>query len=180
MEVENSASDDEYEEIEEHILVEFEGALSRQFLREESSSLVISQLLDKPFMSVGPLSFEGRYEHLPHTSVIFTAPELPKTQQETNEEATTNDDDATALTDEKVEYITSCTRKIAMKRVIITPKEPPSPQQQPSQQTNQNQVNIKEQLISTPLTSHSTSAPVSDNNVNIVPTDSVPDDTMVS
>ena len=81
MEVENSASDDEYEEIEEHILVEFEGALSRQFLREESSSLVISQLLDKPFMSVGPLSFEGRYEHLPHTSVIFTAPELPKTQQ---------------------------------------------------------------------------------------------------
>ena len=113
MTAQQSDSEDEYEEFEENILVEFDGALNRQFLRDENSSLVITQLLHKPFMSVGPLAFQGNYEQMAHTAMIYTNPEQSKEKE-------SSDDKSPSI---PCEFVASCTKKLAMKRVLLTPKD---------------------------------------------------------
>jgi len=111
---ENDGDDDEYEEIEEYLLVEFDAALDRQFLRNEDP-LIITQLLDDPFMSVGPLSFSGKFERLTSNPVVFEM--APKQKTAPNEGAA-----AGGQSEKEVELVAVCSRKIDMKRVLIKPK----------------------------------------------------------
>merc|ERR1712062_139580 len=71
-----------------------------------------TQLIDQPFMSVGPLSFEGKYEHMPHTSLIYTMPQ--KSNRSETDRANLN---------EEAQFVTACTRRIAMNRVLLVPKD---------------------------------------------------------
>jgi len=145
----SNMSDDEYEEIEDTILIEFEGALDRQFLRDEKNPLVITQLIDKPFMSVGPLSFEGKYEHMPHTSLIYTMPQ--KSNKSETDRANLN---------EEAQFVTACTRRIAMKRVLLVPKD----QNSRTDSNKQQQQNSQSETLSTAKVSNLTVSDVSEQN----------------
>ena len=106
-EVEESDS----EEVEEYLVVEFEGALDKNVLRDYPK-LIITDLLDKPMMSVGPMTFEGHYEKIPGTALFFeSVPTAPATNEEQSSVKLTT------------ELIACCHRKIEMKRVLLERKD---------------------------------------------------------